>query len=99
MQLERYVAGTSLIHGLDPRVKLMLTLLVIVSTVVLPDAAWLAFALTFALAAVGVMFTLPGQAVADATVGTLHLTATDRGVARFVSIVIRSWLSVQFAIL
>jgi cobalt/nickel transport system permease protein len=104
----------------------MVTLLVIVSTVVLPDAAWLAFALTwgvvvlgsiladlgplfvlrrsvvalpFALAAVSVMFTLPGQPVADATVGPFHLTATDRGVARFVSIVIRSWLSVQFAIL
>jgi len=126
VQLDRYVAGASPVHRLDARVKVIVTLLAIVSNVVLPDAAWLAFALTwgfvvlasvladlgpafvlkrsvvalpFALAAVTVVFTLPGQAIADLAIGPWHLTATDRGLSRFMSIVVRSWLSVQFAVL
>jgi cobalt/nickel transport system permease protein len=126
VQLDRYVAGASPLHRLDARVKVILALVAIVSCVLLPDAAWLAFALTwglvvlgsvladvgplfvlkrsvvalpFALAAVSVVFTLPGQTIADATIGPWTLTATDRGLARFVSIVIRSWLSIQIAVL
>ncbi|RME48033.1 MAG: cobalt ECF transporter T component CbiQ [Chloroflexi bacterium] len=123
---DHYQAGESLIHRLDPRVKLVVTVLFIVSNVLLPDGAWLAFglawglvllvsvmaelgvgyvvkrsfvALPFALAAVTAIFALPGQPVFEWTLGPWHLVATDAGLLRFISIVIRSWLSVQMAIL
>jgi cobalt/nickel transport system permease protein len=123
---DRYRAGESLIHRLDPRVKVVLTVLFIVSNVVLPDGAWVGFllawaavllgnllarlgpgytlkrsfvALPFALAAVSAIFALPGQALFEITVSRWHLVATDAGVLRFASILLRSWLSVQVAIL
>ena len=40
---DRYMAGSSQIHKLDPRVKVVFTLLFIVSNVLLPDGSWLAF--------------------------------------------------------
>jgi len=124
--LDRYQTGESLIHHLDPRVKVVVTVLFILSNVLLPDGAWLAFALAwglilfisllaglglgyafkrsfvalpFALAAVTVIFSLPGEPLAAWDIGPWHLVATDAGVVRFVSIVIRTWLSVQMAIL
>lgn len=124
--LDRYEAGTSLLHRLDPRVKVIVTILFIVSNVLLPDGAWLAFALAwgmllasstlaglgygyllrrsfvalpFALAAISVIFTLPGQPVFRWSLGPLQLVASDAGLLRFASIVVRSWLSVQMAIL
>lgn len=124
--LDRYAAGTSLIHRLDPRVKVVLSVLFIVSNVLLPDGAWLAFllawglilltsmlaelglgyavqrsfvALPFALAAITAIFAIPGRPMVAWTVGPWHLVATDAGVLRFLSIVVRSWLSVQIAIL
>lgn len=123
---DRYEARESLIHRLDPRVKVVVTVLFIISNVLLPDGAWLAFglawglvllvnllaqvgvtytfkrsfvALPFALAAITVIFTLPGQPVFTLPLGGWHLTATDAGLTRFTSIVIRSWLSVQMAII
>ncbi|HSM72200.1 MAG TPA: cobalt ECF transporter T component CbiQ [Anaerolineales bacterium] len=55
-------------------------------------------ALPFALIAVTVLFSVPGQPLTS-----FHfiwdLTITDAGLLRFISIVIRSWLSVQMAIL
>jgi len=55
-------------------------------------------ALPFALIAITVLFSVPGEPLAS-----FHfiwdITITDAGVLRFVSIVIRSWLSVQMAIL
>ena len=86
--LDRYQTGESPIHQLDPRVKVVVTVLFILSNVLLPDGAWLAFglawgltlligllaglglgyalkrsfvALPFALAAVTVVFNLPGE--------------------------------------
>ena len=56
-------------------------------------------ALPFALAAVSAVFVLPGRPVFEWTIGPWHLVGTDAGVARFTSIVVRSWLSVQMAIL
>jgi cobalt/nickel transport system permease protein len=124
--LDRYQAGVSLVHRLDPRVKVLVTLLFIVSNVALPDGAWLAFllawllliassllaglgygyllrrsfvALPFALAAITAIFTIPGQPLFAWTLGSWRLSATDAGLIRFVSIVVRSWLSVQMAIL
>jgi cobalt/nickel transport system permease protein len=123
---DRYQTGESLIHRLDPRVKVVVTVLFILSNVLLPDGAWPAFllawgmvvgvnrlarlrwtyalkrsfiALPFALAAVTVIFNLPGQPVVTLNLGPWSLAATDAGLIRFGSIVIRSWLSVQMAIL
>ncbi len=47
--IDRFVAGDSLIHRLDPRVKVVATVLFILSNVLLPDGAWLGFALAFGL--------------------------------------------------
>lgn len=123
---DRYLFRTSRIHDLDPRVKVMVTLIFIVANVLLPDGAWLAFALAwllimgaallariqpgyvvkrsfvvipFLLAAVTVMFTLPGNAVASFPLGSRTLTITDAGLVRFLSILVRSWISIQMAIL
>ena len=124
--LDRYQAGESFIHHLDPRVKVVVTVLFILSNVLLPDGAWLAFALAwglvlltsvlaglglgyafkrsfvaipFALAAITVVFNLPGQPLFAWKIGPWQLVATDTGLMRFASIVIRTWLSVQMAIL
>lgn len=47
--IDRFVAGDSLIHRLDPRVKVVATVLFILSNVLLPDGAWLGFALALGL--------------------------------------------------
>lgn len=123
---DRYETAESLIHRLDPRVKLVITVLFIVSNVLLPDGAWPAFglawgmallvnllanlkityafkrsfiALPFALAAITIIFTLPGQPIIAFSLGSWQITATDAGLIRFGSIVARSWLAVQMAIL
>ncbi len=123
---DRYLHGDSLLHRLDPRVKLLLTVLFVVSNLLLPDGAWLAFlaaagflllgarlahlppgyllrrsflALPFALAAVTVLFSQPGQPIWTLRLGPWTLAATDAGLLRFASILARSLLSVQMAIL
>ena len=123
---DRYEIGESRIHRLDPRVKVVVTVLFVISNVILPDGAWTAFllawglvlgvnlwaglrpdyaftrsfiALPFALAAVTSIFTLPGQPVLSLNLGSWQVVATDAGLIRFASIVVRSWLSIQMAIL
>lgn len=123
---DRYQAGSSPIHRLDPRVKVVVSVLFILSNVLLPDGAWAAFllswglvllinsqaglgagftvkhslvALPFALAAVTAIFALPGEPIAAWNLGPWRLVATDAGLLRFASILVRSWLSVQVAIL
>lgn len=123
---DRYEQGESVIHLLDPRVKVVITVLFIVSNVFLPDGAWVAFglawalillagrlarlalvsllkrsvvALPFALAAVTIIFTHPGETLSAWQIGGLTVTATDAGLVRFASIMLRSWLSVQMALL
>lgn len=56
-------------------------------------------ALPFALVAVSVVFTRPGAALFDLPLGVTTLTATDAGLILFASIVLKSWLSVQAALL
>ena len=56
-------------------------------------------ALPFALVAITVLFSIPGNPVTSFYFIFWDLTITDAGLLRFVSIVIRSWLSVQMAIL
>jgi cobalt/nickel transport system permease protein len=122
---DRYHHENSALHHLDPRIKVVVTIAFILSNALLPDGAWLAFALAwlflilanalselglgftfqrsfialpFAFVAITVLFSIPGNPVFQ-----FHLlwnfTVTDAGLLRFVSIVIRSWLSVQMAIL
>ena len=59
--------------------------------------AMLAF--PFVLAALPVIFTIPGPALFSFTLGSWTLTATLPGVERFASIALKSWISVQAAIL
>jgi cobalt/nickel transport system permease protein len=123
---DRYHETHSFLHRLDPRVKVVVTVLYILSNALLPDGAWIAFgcswlflllanllaqlgigftikrslvALPFALIALTVLFSMPGKPLTSFHVFFWDLTITDTGLLRFVSILIRSWLSVQMAIL
>jgi cobalt/nickel transport system permease protein len=123
---DQYQFRASVIHRLDPRLKVVATFLFILSNVLLPDGAWWGFAaawlflltatflagltpgytlrrsllaLPFVLAAVTIIFTLPGRPLLAFQIGPWLLTATDAGLLRFAGIAIRSWLSVQMAIL
>jgi cobalt/nickel transport system permease protein len=124
--LDRYKAGVSPVHALDPRAKVLITVLFILSNLLLPDGAWTAFliawglilgasflagvgagfvvrrsvvALPFLLAAISAIFAVPGRQVASLDLGPWQLVVSDAGLVRFASIVVRSWLSVQVAIL
>ena len=56
-------------------------------------------ALPFALTAITALFSLPGKTLAIWHLGGLELILTNAGLIRFLSILIRSWLSVQVAVL
>jgi len=56
-------------------------------------------ALPFALVAVTVLFSIPGKTLSSFHFLMWNLTITDMGLLRFMSILVRSWLSVQMAIL
>jgi len=123
---DRYHETESFIHHLDPRVKVIVTVAFILSNALLPDGAWMAFAvswlfllfvnalsnlgftftlkrsfvaLPFALVAITVLFSIPGKALSTFHFLFWNLTITDMGLLRFVSILVRSWLSVQMAIM
>jgi len=123
---DRYHEADSRLHRLDPRVKVVATVLFILSNALLPDGAWAAFglswivllwanqlsnlgvdfsfrrsfiALPFALAAVSAIFSPLGNPLAEWNLGPLTLSPTDFGLIKFGSILLRSWISVQVAIL
>lgn len=123
---DRYHEKESFVHRLDPRVKVVVTIVFIISNALLPDGAWLAFvlawlfllmanllsrlgvaytfkrslvALPFALIAITVLFSIPGKPVGSFNIAMWNFVITDAGLLRFVSILIRSWLSVQIALL
>ena len=56
-------------------------------------------ALPFALVAITVLFSIPGKPISTFHFLMWNFTITDMGLLRFESILIRSWLSVQMAIL
>ncbi|MDQ4078568.1 MAG: cobalt ECF transporter T component CbiQ [Chloroflexota bacterium] len=56
-------------------------------------------ALPFMLAGFSVIFAMPGNTVAAWQLGARELTVTDAGIVRFVTLMLRTWLSVQMAIL
>jgi cobalt/nickel transport system permease protein len=123
--LDPFHAGSSVIHQLDPRVKLVLTLMLILTTSLTPFGAWAAYilllaialsaemlselgiryvlkraalALPFALAALPLIFTVQGTPLFSFQVLNWTLTVSLEGVERFLSIAVKSWISVQFAI-
>jgi cobalt/nickel transport system permease protein len=123
--LDPYRPHDSLVHRLDPRIKLALTLAFILTNALVPPGAWpvyillfallvsveilselgvgyvlrrSALALPFILAALPVMFTIPGPALVTFTIGPWDLTITQPGLERMVSIALKSWISVQAAI-
>ncbi|KAF0106426.1 MAG: cobalt/nickel transport system permease protein [Anaerolineaceae bacterium] len=57
-----------------------------------------ALALSFVLAALPVIFTIQGQTLFTLPIGAWTLTASVEGLERFVSVALKSWLSVQAAI-
>ncbi len=122
--LDPYRPRAGVVHGLDPRVKLGLTLAFIVTTALTPPGAWpvyivlcalalatallselgvgyvlkrALFALPFALAALPVLFTTAGAPLL--TLPPFALTLTAAGLARFTGIALKSWLSVQMAVI
>jgi len=123
---DRYQHGESLVHRLDPRLKIIIAVAYVVSNSLLPDGAWEAFfaawlfllaanvaanlgagftlrrslvALPFAVAAVTVLFLPVGEPLFGIRIGGHELAVTDAGLLRFSSIIIRTWLSIQMAIL
>jgi len=57
-----------------------------------------AIVLPFVLIAITVLFSVPGNPLLSLSVFMREVTITDMGLLRFVSILIRSWLSIQMAI-
>lgn len=123
---DQYQFSQSRVHALDPRVKVLITVLFILSNAILPDGSWPAFALAwlllliandqsglglgftfkrsvvalpFALVAISAIFSPYGSPLAEWDLGFITLVPTDLGMVRFLSIMVRSWLSVQVAIL
>lgn len=124
--IDPFHARDSLLHHVDPRVKLVLAVAFILTTALLPPAAWPGYILVFALilavaiasalgpffaikraflvlpfvlAALPVLFTTPGEPWLHVPLGRWALTITAAGLARFASIALKSWLSMQAGIL
>ncbi|MCX7670537.1 MAG: cobalt ECF transporter T component CbiQ [Anaerolineae bacterium] len=123
--LDSYRPRPSLIHALDPRVKLVLALAFILAVAFTPIAAWPAYlllialafsvamlselgvgfvlkrsalALPFMLAALPILFTAKGVPLWSTALAGWTIAITDAGVQRFLSILLKSWLSVQMAV-
>jgi cobalt/nickel transport system permease protein len=121
---DQYRHRPSLIHNLDPRVKVVTTFLYILAVSLVPEGEWWTFlsflililavakltrlgltfavrrsfvALPFVLAALAVPFTIPGSTVFK--LPGLGWAISEPGLIRFASILARSWLAVQSAIL
>lgn len=122
---DQYQQAQTPVHGLDARVKVILTVLFILTVSLTPFGAFGTYvalfalimavalcarieptyllkrsvvALPFALAAVTLPFTVPGQILLTLPIFG-GLTVSAEGIIRFVSILIKSWLSLQMAII
>lgn len=123
--LDSYRPRESLVHSLDPRIKLVFTLVFIVTTALIPAGAWPVYilliavivsievisslgvgfvlkrslaALPFMLAALPIIFTAPGVELASFSMGSWTITISQPGLERFISIGLKSWISIQAAI-
>jgi cobalt/nickel transport system permease protein len=121
--VDQYQAGHSMVHRLDPRVKVTTAVLLILLINLTPAGAWPAYlllfslavalalvaevspwfvlrrsviVLPFALAAVTLLFTTPGQPLWELPL--VGWTVSQPGLARFLSVLFKSSLSVQVAI-
>lgn len=124
--LDSYLPGNSPVHRLDPRVKLGLTLLFILTVALTPDRKWAVFgllegmilltifsarvgmgviqkrsalAIPFVLAALTVVFVPGALDTARIPIPGTPWAISTTGLWRFVSIAVRSYLSVQAAVL
>jgi cobalt/nickel transport system permease protein len=124
--LDPYQDGSSWLHKIDPRVKLLLVLAFILITALVPSGAWMIYfllwvitfsleiqsgvglgyfikrsvlVLPFILAAFPLIFTVTGEIFYSFTIGSWNLEASTTGLARFTSIALKSWISIQAAIL
>jgi cobalt/nickel transport system permease protein len=123
--LDPYRPRVSLIHQLDPRVKLVLTIAFILTTSLVPFGAWPIYVLLFAivmsvviaselgvtyvlkraalafpfvLAAIPLLFTVRGSTLIAIPIGAGTIAISAAGLERFISIALKSWISVQMAI-
>jgi cobalt/nickel transport system permease protein len=123
--LDPYRPRNSIIHQIDPRIKLVLAVAFILTNTLLPSGAWpfyillfaliasvevlsdlgvgyvlkrSSLALPFVLAALPLIFTVPGFPLFSISIGAWRIQASLQGLERFMSISIKSWLSVQAAI-
>lgn len=123
--LDPYRPRNSPVHRLDPRIKLILTLLFIMTNTLVPSGAWPIYillyaiilsvelvselgvgyvlkrsslAIPFVLAALPLIFTVSGQALFTFSLGSWTISGSLPGLTRFLSITIKSWISVQAAI-
>jgi cobalt/nickel transport system permease protein len=121
--VDQYQAGHSLVHRLDPRVKVAVAVLLILLFNLTPAGAWPSYllllslvvalalvaevspwfvlrrsliVLPFALAAVTLLFTTPGEPLWQLPL--VDWTVSQPGLTRFLSILFKSSLSVQVAI-
>lgn len=121
---DQYRPQTSILHHLDPRVKVLAAIGYILAVSLTPEGTWWAFAfffivllfavflsrlglfftmrrsfiaLPFILAAFAVPFTTPGPIIWQ--IPGLNWAVSEPGLIRFLSILARSWLTVQAAIL
>ena len=121
---DQYRPQTSILHHLDPRVKVLAVIGYILAVSLTPEGTWWAFgffflvliltvslsrlglsftmrrsfiALPFILAAFAVPFTTPGPIFWQ--IPGLNWAVSEPGLIRFLSILARSWLAVQAAIL
>ncbi len=123
--LDPYQPGSSPIHRLESRIKLLLAVFFILTSALLPTGAWPVYilflaliisvellsdlgisfvlkrsslALPFVLAALPLIFTIPGPTLVSLPFGPATIHASLPGLARFASITFKSWISVQAAI-
>ena len=121
-----YLPGSSIVHQLDAKTKLLLALGFIFTTAAMPErarevyavlllvtlsTAYLAniriitllkrslFAFPFILAALPVLFTLPGDSYLTFPLGKYSLAVSTSGLNRFLAICLKTWLCVQAATL
>ena len=124
--LDPYKPRPSLVHALDPRVKLVLSIAFILTCALTPPGAWPVFILLFALllaveiiselgvgyvlkrsllafpfvlAALPLIFILPGTPLVSFGLGGVSLMVSLEGFERFLGIAVKSWLSLQAAII
>lgn len=123
--LDPYRTGDSPVHRMDPRVKLVLAVALILTAALTPVGAWPVYvllfsfvlavvvlaelgvgyvlkraslALPFVLAALPLLFTVDGPPAFTLPMGRGVVEVSGPGLERFLSIALKSWISVQAAI-